>query len=220
MKKILNKFSMFKKVSLIKYIYLNYFSTNVIRHGQGKIIPYKNSCIELNKNSEIHIYDGSIEIGKNKVKGSKTETYLRLRENAKWYVHESCDIAFSCTIEILKNALIDSKYFTMNINSTIISKKHISIGHNVMIGRNVIIYDSDFHSLYNNKGEIINEDSNVIINDNVWIGTNSIILKGIILENGVVVAANTIITNSVNEKELIVTKKENMILNSNIEWRR
>ena len=91
---------MFNKVSLIKYIQLNYLSKNVIRHGRGKILPYKHTCIELNENSELHIYDKSIEIGTNKVKGSKAETYLRLRENAKWYAYESCDIAYGCTIEI------------------------------------------------------------------------------------------------------------------------
>lgn len=219
-KKLMSKINLLQKVSLIQYIYLNFFSKNIIRHGRGKILPYKYACIELNKKSELHIYDESIEIGNGKIKGSKAETYLRLRENAKWYAHESCVIAYGCTIEILNNAIVESKYFTMNVNSTLISKKHISIGHNVMIGRNVIIYDSDFHSIYSNNGKIINEDSDVIIDDDVWIATNCLILKGVKIEKGAVIAADTMIIHHVFEKELVITKKENIKLYANIEWNR
>ena len=108
----------------------------------------------------------------------------------------------------------------MNVNSTMISKKHISIGHDVMIGRNVIIYDSDFHTIYSNEGEIINHDKDVIINDNVWICTDSMILKGSYIGKGAVIAANTIINNHVSEKELVITKKDNLLLYSNIKWSR
>lgn len=220
-KKITNKINLLKKISLIQYIYLNFFSKNIIRHGRGKILPYKHACTEFDKKSELHIYDESIEIGKGKIKGSKAETYLRLRENAKWYAYESCDIAYGCTIEILNNAIVESKYFTMNVNSTMISKKHISIGHNVMIGRNVIIYDSDFHCLYSNEGKIINEDNDIIINDNVWICTNSMILKGSSLDEGIIVAANSIISEKIYEKNTVIFNRNEIEYRKNImRWER
>lgn len=109
----------------------------------------------------------------------------------------------------------------MNVNSTMISKKHISIGHNVMIGRNVIIYDSDFHSIYSNDGKIVNEDSDVNINDNVWICTNSMILKGSSLDEGIIVAANSIILEKIHEKNIVIFNRNEIEYRKNImRWER
>ncbi len=219
MKSIKNKLFFFTKISLIKYIYLNYLCRNVVRNGSGKIIPYKNSCIELGKSSKITLYDGSVEIGRGKIKGSKKETYLRLRENAVWIVHESCDISYGCTIEILANAIFETYYFTTNCNTTIISKKKIYIGHDVMIGRNVIIYDSDFHNIYR-ENSLINKSEEIKINNHVWIATNSVVLKGVEIGEGAVIGANTIVTNDVNEKNLVLSQYKKQVLNTDIRWER
>lgn len=67
------------------------------------------------------------------------------------------------------------------------------IGNNVDIAPNVSIYttdhdpDSDYHSPRNNP---------VIIEDNVWIASNSIILPGVIIRMGSVIAAGSVVTKS------------------------
>lgn len=73
-----------KKIRLFSYIYLNHFCSRIERNGKGRIIPYKNAVIDLEKGSKIRIEDENICIGVNKLKKSKTETYVRLRENAVW----------------------------------------------------------------------------------------------------------------------------------------
>src|SRR5690349_13665879 len=71
--------------------------------------------------------------------------------------------------------------------TAIVCKKQITIGNDVMIGGNVVIYDSDFHSLDNLKRNNIPEDrsdvhtSAVIIKDGAFIGGHSTILKGVVI---------------------------------------
>ncbi len=59
--------------------------------------------------------------------------------------------------------------------------------------------DRDYHKFNSNTEEI----KPVKIGDNVWIGCNSIILKGITIGNGAVVAAGSIVTKDVPPKVLV-----------------
>ena len=44
-------FSFLKKVNIIDFFYLNYFCESVIRTDHYKLIPYKNSVIDISKNA-------------------------------------------------------------------------------------------------------------------------------------------------------------------------
>ena len=48
-------FSFLKKVNIIDFFYLNYFCESVIRTDHYKLIPYKNSVIDISKNAKIYI---------------------------------------------------------------------------------------------------------------------------------------------------------------------
>lgn len=67
-------FSFLKKVNIIDFFYLNYFCESVIRTDHYKLIPYKNSVIDISKNAKIYIRGGDIEIGCDLLKKSKAET--------------------------------------------------------------------------------------------------------------------------------------------------
>ena len=45
------------------------------------------------------------------------------------------------------------------------------------------IYNTDYHPIYDFDGNIINQDRDVIIEDNVWVGRRTVILKGVTLGN-------------------------------------
>lgn len=218
--KINNKIIQLKKISLQKYLYYNYFCKNIIRHGNGKIIPNKNTCIDFEKDSELHLYNSSLEIGVSKLSKSRAETYLRMRSNSKWIVKDFCAVSYGSTIEILPNGLFETNYFTMNINSTIIVKKHIKIGNNVMIGRNVTIYDSDFHDIYDNRSNIINNDGAVIIDNDVWIGSNCLILKNTFINSNAIIGANTTISGYVKGDSITINRVEKNVVKEKIKWTR
>ncbi|MGN8921621.1 acyltransferase [Lachnospiraceae bacterium HCP28S3_F9] len=203
-----------KEINVIKYLYFNYFCKNIVRKNNGKIIPYKNVILDLEKNSRIYIENGSVEIGANKLRNSKAETYIRLRENAVWKIQEGCEISYGSTIEILRNAVLSSQYFTMNSNSTIIVAEKIELGQDVMIGRNVVIYDSDYHQILDEEGKVTNLPDPVVIEDHVWIATNVLVLKGVTIGEGSIVGANTTVNKNTGKHvklgtEYKMLKKEN-----------
>tara|TARA_B100000212_G_scaffold288705_1_gene229800 strand:+ start:13904 stop:14491 length:588 start_codon:yes stop_codon:yes gene_type:complete len=90
---------------------------------------------------------------------------------------------------------------------TIISENSgIYISENVLIGHNVQIYDSDFHSIY--KEERINNimnynfDCSVFIGKNSWVGANTLILKGVKIGQNSVIAANSTVTKNIPDNSL------------------
>ena len=71
----------------------------------------------------------------------------------------------------------------------------ISIGKDTMVGPNCVITDSDFHAHWPAETRHIEPafelDRGVSIGANVWIGMNALILKGVTIGDGAIVAAGT-----------------------------
>lgn len=213
--KIQRIYEQFRQVSILRYLYLNYFCKNVQRCGKGKIIPYKRAVIDLESGAKIVIGEGNVEIGANKLRGSKAETYIRLRSGALWDVRQGCLISYGATIEILQNAVLESGFFSMNSFSVLIAAQKITIGQDVMIGRNVVIYDSDFHRINENKYI----SKSVCIQDHVWIASNAMILKGVTTGTGSIIAAGTLVTKDIPQQSIAI-KKDYTILRQNVQWTR
>jgi len=75
----------------------------------------------------------------------------------------------------------------------------ITIGDNVLLGINVIVTDTDHHSL-NAKQRFENigiTSKPIVIGNDVWIGTNSIILKGVNIGDNSVIAAGSVVVGDI-----------------------
>ena len=212
--------SFLKKVNIFDFFYLNYFCKSIIRTDHYKVIPYKNAVIEITKTAKIYVESGDIEIGCDVLRKSHEETRIRLGENAIWASKGGCKISYGSTIEVLNNAVLNSDYFTMNCNSVLVSAKRIDIGRDVMLGRNVVIYDSDFHTLIGKNGEVLNPSASVKIENHVWLGTNVMVLKGTIIGKNSVVGANTIVKKKIPEGVIYKTKQEGLIRDEVGKWNR
>lgn len=92
--------------------------------------------------------------------------------------------------------------------SAIICRHKITIGNNVVIGGNTVIYDTDFHSLDSIVRGIPDQDragalkAPVIIEDNVFIGAHSTILKGVTIGEKSIVGACSVVTRSIPANEI------------------
>ena len=74
----------------------------------------------------------------------------------------------------------------------------IKIGKNVQITKNVTIitHGYDWSVLKNKYGEILGSAGKVEIGDNVFIGFNATILKGVTIGNNVIIGANSLVNKS------------------------
>ena len=85
-------------------------------------------------------------------------------------------------------------------NATIVADKLVIIGDNVKIGGGVQIFDTNFHSTDSaircsgqpEPSESIIKKA-VVIGNNVFIGTNAIICKGVTIEDDAIVPAGMIV---------------------------
>ncbi len=195
--KIIQRLKFYRSIRFCKYVYLNHFCKSVVRTDQSRIIPYKSAVLDLEAGSKLYVGGGDLEIGCDRLRGSRAETRVRLRENAVWSSEGGCRLSYDTTVEVLSGGLLDSQFFTMNTGSVLIAAKAISLGRDVMIGRNVVIYDSDHHTICNDKQETTNPDAKVSIGDHVWLATNAVVLKGTVIGEGSMIAANAVVHGTV-----------------------
>lgn len=101
--------------------------------------------------------------------------YLRCGENANMEIGNNC-------------------FF--NRNCSVTAYKSITIGDNCMIANNVVIIDHDHK--FNEKSiskELVG--CPVVLGNNVWVGANTVILKGVKIGDGAIVAAGSVVTKNI-----------------------
>ena len=84
--------------------------------------------------------------------------------------------------------------------ATICSASKVIIGERVMLGANVTITDTDFHSLDWQKRWTANDIGNtspVIIEDDVFVGMNTSILKNVRIGEKSIIGANSVVTRDI-----------------------
>jgi acetyltransferase-like isoleucine patch superfamily enzyme len=80
---------------------------------------------------------------------------------------------------------------------TVVAADRITIGQNVMIGAYTTIVDNDFHNSDPSHREQNSFSTPTIIEDNVFIGFNCMILKGVVIGRNSVIGANSVVVTSI-----------------------
>jgi acetyltransferase-like isoleucine patch superfamily enzyme len=102
----------------------------------------------------------------------------------------------------------------MNNECQIICSEKISIGNNVAIANEVIIRDSDDHQI---TSYTHCKTAPVVIGNHVWIGQRAMILKGITIGDGAIIAAGAVVTHDV-PADTIVAGVPTRIVKCEVEW--
>jgi acetyltransferase-like isoleucine patch superfamily enzyme len=180
---------------MILFKFLNKVFYNIYKaSGKLKCILYKitlgenvsvigNPIISRSENDEIKIGSDSSLISKSKYTalGVNKPVILRtLYTNAKIIIGKDCGLS----------------------GTVICSAEEIKIGNNCLIGADVVITDTDFHSIqpenrrYERRKEKINH-GRVKIGNNVFIGTKSIVMKNVEIGDNSVIGAGSVVTKSI-----------------------
>lgn len=143
-------------------------------------------------------------------------------------------------IRIGKNSLIRGELMTLRHGGEIIigqdcflgdssriwSSKKITIGNRVLISHNVNIHDNISHSKISSerhsefmhirshgvlKDELNINQEEIIIEDDVWIGFNCTIMKGIKIGKGAIIGSNTIVKSNIEPFAIVVGNPQRII---------
>lgn len=172
---------LFFKLAKIYYsIFLKFFSVNYT--NTPKIIG---KLILSNK--------GSINLGDNITFCSKHRANL-------------AGIYKPCSIAVLKGATLLIKENTGLSGCSIFCSKNIEIGKNCIIGANTHIWDTDFHPLNKDDRKTGNNEKikkeSIRIGNDVFIGANCIILKGVTIGDNSIIGAGSVIRQSIPENQI------------------
>ncbi|MBQ8001824.1 MAG: acyltransferase [Clostridia bacterium] len=115
--------------------------------------------------------------------------------------------AYGGNIEIGNNSYIGDR-------TEIHAGESVKIGNGVNIAWDCNILDRDYHA-FESEVEVVKP---VVIEDNVWIGCRSIILKGVTIGEGAVVAAGSIVTRDVPAKCLVAGNPAKVV-KENVVWK-
>lgn len=137
--------------------------------------------------------------------------FLKIGENAEIFCNDFA-VHYGCHISVGPEAKLIMESGYMNNSCWLNCAKSISIGENVSIGNEVIIRDNDAHSIEGRQSA-----APIVIGNHVWIGARAIILKGVTIGDGAVIAAGAVVTHDVPAYTLVggVPAK---VIREGVEW--
>ena len=158
--------------------------------------------------------DAKLFCGLKQVKNSKKETRILLEEKATLRIEGEFKIYAGSYIRVIQGGTLIIHDGFINEDTQITCGDLIEIGHGCTIGRDVIIRSYDGH-------EVIGSDNKIAlpihIGNHVWIGQRAIILKGVTIGDGAIVAAGAIVTKDVPAHS-IVAGNPARVVRENITW--
>jgi len=89
----------------------------------------------------------------------------------------------------------------VNYGTSLVASAHVKIGNDCLIGTHVQVMDTDFHRVEDKAWDPTGEP--IAIEDRVWLGNRSIILKGVRVGHDAVVAAGAVVTHDVPPRTLV-----------------
>jgi len=139
---------------------------------------------------------------------------LEIRNPKKLFIGSNIQILRGVILRPGKNKIIIGDYTAINPYTCIFGD--VKIGKYCMIAPNVMIaggnHDIDDISVPMMKsGKSTNKG--IILEDDVWIGANSVILDGVKIEKGAVVAAGSIVTKSIVSYDIVAGNPARVINN-------
>ena len=146
-----------------------------------------------------------------KVRFTKCGRLLRVHKRVRILKH-NCDINVGNKVQIYRDVKLsgvgaNGKRAVMDIGSGVAigdrteihAGERVTIGDGTLISWDCCIMDRDYHKLMSET----EATGPVTIGKHVWIGCNSLILKGVTIGDGAVIAAGSVVTKDVPEKAVV-----------------
>ncbi len=149
---------------------------------RGRLIIRGKPIIDIRKGSTLHIGDGVTLNSRNKGYHINMHSPVKLfadRQDAQIRIGDKTRIHGTC----------------------IHAYQSVVIGNNCLIAANCQIFDGSGHDIsfpaVENRINTTGASKPIVIEDDVWIGANSIVLPGVTIGRGSVISANSVVTKDV-----------------------
>ena len=144
-------------------------------------------------------------------KFGRTSTIQILSDRVRLVVGKSVGFREYCSIICSETGDLnigDDVFFNNYCSINCIEK--ISIGKNSIFGEGVRLYDHNHgyeipDILYMNQPM---KTGHIVIGENCWIGSNTIILPNVVIGNNVIIGAGNLIYKSIPDNTLVISKRE------------
>lgn len=196
-----------KEVSVLPTLMLNK------KKGMDFII-YRNAVVKKHKGSSFLI-NGKFRLGRTWNGILHNRASLTAKNASRLIVNGEFDCYDGCVITIEENAVLQVGNGYINSNSKIYCFKEITIGDGAAISEEVVIRDSDNHELLYGGYEMTKP---INIGNHVWIGFRAVILKGVTIGDGAVIAANALVNRDV-PPNCLVAGVPAKIIKRDIRWK-
>lgn len=172
-------------LAYLRAIFFKLFT--VLRKGTiigNRVRIFLSASFDISKGGKITIGDGA------KI---RERSYISVRNGAQIVLGKSSTIGMDCKV---------------------VCHENIYIGDGTLLSPNVLIYDHD-HRFDANDGVFRKEfkTSPIIIGKNCWIGANTVILRGTVIEDNCVIGAGCVIKGKYPAGSLIVQERIDKVTN-------
>lgn len=201
--------------NILQGIRYRFLDSRIIRpNGKGKIKFYKGAMLQMKRHSEIEL-NANLSIGYKRMRGNKVSTRIQMDDFAKLTVNGSFMVNEEAYIWVTHSGHLTLDGGFINEKVTITCASEIRIGKNAHIAREASIRDYDGHYI---ESPDYRTARPVRIGDNVWIGYRALIMKGVTIGDGAIVAANSVVTKDVPPR-CIVAGNPAKVIRENVDWR-
>jgi acetyltransferase-like isoleucine patch superfamily enzyme len=180
------------------------------------VLIYPKVFLGIHKKGKLILENGAkLKIGVAWPLTGYNNTTLKIDEGALLTISGKFKFHTGAFVVVNKHALLEIGSGYTNNNAEINCFSHIKIGNDVAISKGVIIRDSDNHEIIGNSHPV---SAPIVIGNHVWIGLNAIILKGVTIGDGAIVAAGAVVTKNVPANSMVAGVPAR-ILKTDVVWK-
>lgn len=185
-----------KRVKNVKGLKVQFIGFNNTITLYEPLPKFKNCFITLRKNSSVEIGSSKYTINNLQIKGQADNQIVKI--GTDFSCTDNCQILFSREEDL-----------------------QVQIGNNCMFAPNIELRPCDGHVIADmNDNKILNWGRNITIKDNVWLGHNVTVLKGVTIERNCIVGYGSLVTKSCDKENSIYAGFPAKIVKEGIIWDR
>lgn len=173
---------------------------------------YPHSKVELSSAAVFDI-SGVLRLGPRKGIGRFYPSWAAFEKGSKITVTGTFSLFSGYRLHVGEGAELRLGCGYVNYGGDITCRSQVIIGDNCIIGPQVVIRDDDAHEVIGGV-----RMAPIIIGDNVWVGMRAVILKGVTIGDGAIVAAGAVVTKDVKPRT-IVGGNPARVIRENASWK-